>query len=503
MSLRSFTIYDMLKRNATLYGGAPALVCNGQTVTFAQYLRQSEILAGGLAGKNIGKGDRIAILGMNSPRFFQLFGAAAALGAIVVPVNWRLSADEKAHILRDAAPKALAVDANFAEEAGTLLSGDAAVDHLIRFEADPSAGVCLDDLMTGAPAAPADLDDDDPFCLIYTAAVEGKPSGAVLTHGNFTYGDMQTVAVMELTRRDAYINMLPLFHITGLNLSFAVMQAGGKNVIIEKFDEKAVLALTASERITLWGSFPPMLSRLTAEYAAGDYDISCLRQAFGIDQPDNIIPFEEKTGAKFWMLYGQTETTGQVTFSPAMEKPGSAGAIGILSKVRIADDQDRDVPEGEAGEILAQGPLVFKGFWNQEERNARMFRNGWHHTGDLGRLDADGYLWFMGRKPEKELIKPGGENVYPIEVEGVILQHPDVAEVSVIGVPDARFGEGIKAVCALKAGKSLDAKTLSEFVAARIARYKKPRYVEFVAELPKTPDGKIDRAKVKALYGAA
>jgi len=221
----------------------------------------------------------------------------------------------------------------------------------------------------------------------------------------------------------------------------------------------------------------------------------------GLDGPDAVRTFEEKTGAAFWMLYGQTETSGMVTFSPASEKPGSAGRQGLLAKVRVVDESEDEVPIGEPGEIVVQGPLVFQGFWNRDEENRRIFRGGWHHTGDLGALDEDGYLWFKGRKPEKELIKPGGENVYPAEVEAVILEHPDVTAVSVIGVPDPEFGEGIKAVCVLKEGAVLPAEDLKEFVASRIARYKKPGYVAFVESLPRKPDGGIDREQVKQTYG--
>jgi len=279
------------------------------------------------------------------------------------------------------------------------------------------------------------------------------------------------------------------------------MHVGGKNVVIEKFDEKQCLELTQSEKVSVMGSFPPILSRLTAEANTKSYDLSSLRIILGIDGPDNIIPFEEKTKAEFWILYGQSETSGLVTFSPASEKPGSAGKIGLLSKVKIVNDKDIEMPIGESGEIVVQGPLVFQGYLNQDEANAYTFRNGWHHTGDWGVLDKDGYLWFKGRKPEKELIKPGGENVYPAEVEEVILQHSDIADVSVIGVPDVQFGEGIKAVCVLKPGRTLSEKALIEFVADRIARYKKPRYVAFADSLPKTSGGSTDREKVKQLYG--
>jgi acyl-CoA synthetase (AMP-forming)/AMP-acid ligase II len=295
--------------------------------------------------------------------------------------------------------------------------------------------------------------------------------------------------------------MLPLFHITGLNLALATLHAGGKNVVTEKFNARQALELTESEKITLFGSFAPILSRLLSELDKGSVDVSSWRNVTGLEPIDIAKHLEEKSPATFWPLYGQSETSGTVTLCPSSDRPGSAGRPGLLSAVGIADENDQLVPKGDTGEIIVRGPLVFQGYWKQDELNQYTFRNDWHHTGDLGKFDDDGYLWFAGRKPEKELIKPGGENVYPAEVEDVILQHDDVSEVSVIGVPDPEFGEGIKAVCVLKQGSSLTSKELIEFVAGKIARYKKPKYVEFVSDLPKTGAGDIDRVGVKSLYG--
>jgi len=210
--------------------------------------------------------------------------------------------------------------------------------------------------------------------------------------------------------------------------------------------------------------------------------------------------FEEATGATFWTGYGQSETTGFVSFSPYFEKEGSAGVANLESEIRIVDENGTPRRPGETGEIAVRGPLVFSGYWNRDGDNRHTFRGGWHHTGDMGRIDADGYLWYVGRSPEKELIKPGGENVYPAEVEKAILEHPGIAQAAVIGVPDPEWGEAIKAVCVLSAG-SMEAAELIEFVAGRIARYKKPKHVAFVADLPKKGDGSVDREKVKALYG--
>ena len=188
---------------------------------------------------------------------------------------------------------------------------------------------------------------------------------------------------------------------------------------------------------------------------------------------------------------------------PYRERPGSAGKMLLFTEVRLVDDYDRPVTAGQLGEIAVRGPMVFKGYWNLPEDTAHTFREGWHHTGDQGRFDEEGFLWYAGRKAEKELIKPGGENVYPAEVEKVILQHPAVEKTVVIGVPDPRWKEAIKAVCQLRKGQTLEARALIDFVGERIARYKKPQVVQFVDELPVLQDGSVDRAEVKKLYGDA
>ena len=498
--MRDITLYDLFQRNALLYGNRPALRQDDLQTTYGELAVHTAGLARTLAGHGVQKGDRLAILANNSEAYFLVMGAAACLGSILVPLNWRLSVEELHHIITDAAPTWI-----FYDEAHA-----AAIDELSSFSGFPENKTALEDLPAFAgPAAAKDAGDwsagavagDDPYCLIYTAAVEGRSRGAVLSHHNFIFSNIQTMATLGLTDSDTYLNLLPLFHITGLNLALSVLHAGGLNVIMDRFDPMRAVALTEMARVTLLGSFPPILNKLMEALDEQPGDMRSLKHVLGLDNPETITTFEQRTGCRFWTLYGQTETSGFVTLAPVSENPGSAGRQGLLTRYRIVDEQDREVPIGDTGEIVVQGPLVFHGFWRQDVYNDNIFRNGWHHTGDLGRVDATGSLWFKGRKPEKELIKPGGENVYPAEVEAVILAHEAVADVAVIGVPDPQFGEGVKAVCVLEPGRTLTPEALAEFVAARIARYKKPRSVEFVDRLPKLADGATDRSKVKALYG--
>lgn len=496
--MRTYSLYDVFVRNDNVSSDSIALVEGENTFTFHALHLHVLHAASVLKDKGVGAGDRVAMLSLNHSGFFILLGALARLGAIMVPLNWRLSAAELSYILRDSSPTFLFIDQEHAQNANELIK-------------NTSISVLnVEDLSAGDKNQPSthkisayddnSIDSDMPLCIIYTAAVEGYPRGAILSHGNLIAANMQVITSMGLSKKDVNLNMLPLFHITGLNLALAVMQVGGRNVIIEKFNEKQVLEVTTSEKITIWGSFPPILNRTMSLLEQDTYDIASLKYVVGLDGPDNIASFEQKAAAKFWILYGQSETTGFVTFSEASEKLGSAGQQGCLTTFCLLGDDDNQVAPGEIGEIAVRGPLVFQGYWKQKEVTEKTFRNGWHHTGDLGQLDSDGYLFFKGRKPEKELIKPGGENVYPAEVEAAILEHSSVKEVCVIGVPDTKFGEGIKAVCVLHDNEVLHKKELIEFVAGRIARYKKPQYVEFVDELPRI-DEKIDRARVKELWG--
>ncbi len=231
---------------------------------------------------------------------------------------------------------------------------------------------------------------------------------------------------MLLDESDAHLNVLPLFHIAGLVIATTMVHCGGVNVIMPKFDADQALELIEKEKVSVFFSFPPIIARLLEELNKKSYDVSSLRHVGGLESPENIEAFQKQFQARFWVGYGQTETMGFTTFSPYSERPGSAGKAGPTTAVRLVDDYDNETPAGEPGEICIRGHMVFNGYWNLEEDTQHAFRGGWHHTGDVGRLDKDGYLFYVKRKAEKELIKPGGENVYPAEVEKAIIDHPDV-----------------------------------------------------------------------------
>jgi len=305
----------------------------------------------------------------------------------------------------------------------------------------------------------------------------------------------------HLTEKDVHLNFLPLFHVGGLFMAISSFLSGALNVNMSKFDAEKAVELIETKKVTLFFDFSPILASILEQQEKTGQNIKSLRAVMGLDTPETIEKYQHVTGGTFYSIYGQTETSGLTTMGRYNDRPGSAGKVVPLGDVRLVDDYDRPVPAGHVGEITMKGPLVFKGYWNLPEDTAYTFREGWHHTGDLGRFDQDGFLWYAGRKAEKELIKPGGENVYPAEVEKVILQHPDVEKVAVFGVPDPKWKEGIKAVCLLKSGESLEPRELIQFVGKRIASYKKPQYVEFITDFPSLEDGSPDRVKIKDLYG--
>ena len=506
MGLYDFTFYDLIRRNDQVFGDRVAWyeVDDDTDVSFRQYRQMVDRLAQGLKRSGIQKGHRLGVLGKNSLEYFTLYGAAAAVGAILLPVNWRLSPDEITFNLNDGEPTALFVDNEFQEVVEAHRSQMPSVRNTYNLKADQGQFLKLSSLYADdEPPFPEAIavSADDGFVIIHTAAVGGRPRGALLSHANVLHASMHLMLLFELCERDVHLNILPLFHIAAIVMVASTFHAGGLNVNMSKFDAPRAVELIARRNASLMFDFSPILAAIIEEAGKSRTDIRSLRAVLGLDTPETIEKYQKATGGSFFCMYGQTETSCLATLGRYSDRPGSAGKTIELADVRLVDDQDRPVATGEIGEIVMKGPMVFKGYWNLPEDNARTFRSGWHHTGDLGRFDEDGFLWYEGRKADKELIKPGGENVYPAEVEKVIRQHPAVTETVVIGVPDPKWKEGIKAVCELEAGNKLTAEELIRFVGERIASYKKPRYVEFVDALPRLEDGSPDRPAVKERFG--
>jgi acyl-CoA synthetase (AMP-forming)/AMP-acid ligase II len=514
MGLRDIGIADIIQRNAQQFGERPAFtyvhwpVIDGakeQEVSHRDYFQRVGRLAAGLAAAGIGVGDRVAIISRNNGEFADLYGAAAWLGAILLPVNWRLNAEEVAYILGDGAPKLLIADAQEQPRIAAMSGSLPFVAGYYGIGGQVAPFKPFTDLT--APDRPSpDIagNADDGYLIIHTAAVDGKPRGALLSQANLIAASTQMLRYWQLDERDVGLVALPLFHVAGAGLLLGMQLAGGASLMPAKFEPDAAAWMIMGYKVTVFSEFAPMLGNLLDAAVKGGRDLGSLRVVTGLDSPQTIARFEAACPkARFWAGYGQSEVSGFTTLSPFRERPGAAGRATFLSTVAVVDELDQVLPENQVGEIVVRGPLVFKGYWRRDADNTATLRNGWHHTGDMGRFDEAGYLWYAGRSPAKELIKPGGENVYPAEVEKAVREHEAIAEVAVIGVPDAQWGEAIKAVCVCRPGRAVSPAELIDFVAGRVARYKKPKHVVFVAALPKTAQGATDRAKVKQEHGGS
>ena len=506
MGLHDYTFYDLICRNAVSFSKLSAWceVDDQRILTFAEYKQKVDQLACGLQAAGLKKGDRIGVYGKNSLEYFLLYGAAAALGGIVLPINWRLSAEEAVFNLNDGTPGYLFVDPEYQEMIDANRARLSSVKAFYNLK--PPGGQFQDFetlLDNNGQFEAVDVADGDGAVIIHTAAVAGRPRGALLRQGNIISANTHISLLMNLSPADVHLNILPLFHVGGLFMATGAFHAGVLNVNMSKFDAAQAVQLIEEKKVSLMFDFSPILGSVLEAAEKTGADITTLQHVLGLESPDIIEKYQDTIGGTFYCMYGQTETSAIATMGRYSDRPGSAGRTIPLGDVRLVDDSDRPVPVGEIGEIAVKGPMVFNEYINLPEDSTHALRGGWQHTGDLGRFDEDGYLFYEGRKAEKELIKPGGENVYPAEVEKVILEHPAVEHTVVFGVPDPKWKEGIKAVCQLKAGQTLEARELIKFVGARIASFKKPQYVEFVPEIPRLEDDSPDRNKVKELYGGS
>lgn len=501
-----FSLYDVLANNADRTPRATALHHDGEAVDFATLLDHVDQLGSGLAREGLRRGDRVAIVANNSVRFVEILFAAARQGLVAVPLNWRWQAEEMEQFLNRAGCRAAFYDS--ANETNALAALGDDVELLIEIDSELKAvGAARDKGARGfaemrhrrlRPAPRFAV--QEPFCIIATAAVDVIPRGAVLSHDNLIVSATQEIASLGLGSEDGNLANLPLFHIAGLGHLVSFLQAGARNVLQAKFDATEAVHLIDEHELTYFATFPPMLGAILDAAEATGSSLPSLRWVSGLDAPDTVARLHETTDASFLSGFGQSETSGFVTLQNTRTGPFCAGRPVDACRLQLVDDLGKAVPAGEVGEIAVRGPLVFLGYDGQDEVNEYTFRRGWHHTGDLGRFDDEGRLHYVARKPEKELIKPGGENVYPAEVEAVLVQLDGVRRACVFGIPHERWGEGIQAVLEVDDGVEWTLDQVRAFVGEHIAGFKRPHVVETTSALPETEDGAIDRAAVKAKY---
>ena len=485
-----------------------ALRFDDDAVTYRELAARVARAAGALAALGIGAGDRVAWLGQNHPATLVLLFACARLRAMLVPLSWRLAAPELRRMLDDCEPAALFAEPSFAE---TVERIGLAVPVPFAIGAIPSGwrdGNAL--LVDAAPLVESvtSSDDDASVVICYTSGSTGMPKGAVLTQQALLFNAINSTHLHDLTRHDRVLTTLPLFHVGGLCIqTLPALHAGATVVLHPKFDAAATLDAIVRHAITLTVLVPAQLDMLVAHPAWAKADLRSLRC---VTTGSMIVParnFEalHARGIPLVQVYGATETAPIATYTlpaAATRKPGSAGKAAVHCAVRLAGAGDRDVPAGESGEVLVRGPNVMAGYWHAPGETAAALSGGWFHTGDIGHFDADGDLWIDGRS--KDLIISGGENIHPAEIENVLAEAPEIAEVAVVGRPDATWGEVVVAAIVTRSGDPLTEADVRARLQGRVARYKHPREIVFMRELPRSALGKLRRDELRRmLCGAA
>ncbi|MGI8336544.1 AMP-binding protein [Actinomadura scrupuli] len=488
-SVHTLTLGDVLSEHRRGRPLDTAAVDGDVRLTYPELDERVNRLAAALAADGVGRGERVLWLGQNSFRVLELLLASARLGAIFCPANWRQSADELAYILTDLTPKVVVWEES---EATEKARGQVTLD--ARWVRSPEEYETY--LADGSPDGPTggtggEVTGDAPVLAMYTAAFDGRPNAALLSHDALIAHSVSLLHMRQMENGFTFLDCGPLFHVGTMMFCLATFQIGGTNVFTPAYEPKEVCRLIEAEKCTQAFLFGPMIDGLVAANSEGAYDLSSLHFVSHSPEWDAMITVDDSPWCVSKMGgYGQTEVGGMLTFlGLGIGGAGYAGRPSPLVHVRILDPSGDEVAPGEVGEICARGHSIFSGYFNRPELNAAKTAGGWHHTGDLGRREADGTITFIG--PRLRMIKSANENIYPAEVERALKAHPSVADAAVIGVPDEQFGQAVKAVVVLKEGTEASEAGIIEHVRGEIASYKKPKHVEFAEAIPKkgyTPD---------------
>jgi len=469
--------------------GRTAIHYQGADISYAALWRRIERATGALVVLGVAPGDRVAILAYNCPEILVLLLAAARLGALVVPLNWRLPVAEHRLILADCTPKLLFAEDEWRPHAEHL---DVPVHPLSTLETAAES----------ASETPARGNDADDALIVYTSGTTGKPKGAVLTQSGLLWNAYNAIAAHDMGQQDHALNALPMFHVGGLNIQgLPVLVAGAQVTLHRRFDPGQWLADVAARRPTLSVLVPAMMAAIITHPAWPRSDLSSLRMihAGSMIVPDSLIQAFHGRGIPVGQIYGSTETAPFATVllrDDAQRKLGSAGKPALHCEIRLVAEPQRAKDAAEdVGEVWVRGPNVMRGYWNAPEATQAALVDGWYRTGDLARRDADGFYWIVGRS--KDVIISGGENIYPAELENVLADCPAIAEAAVVGVADAKWGETVCACIVRAPGATLDEAGVLALFKDRLARYKHPRRVLFMDTLPKTAMGKVQKFELR------
>jgi long-chain acyl-CoA synthetase len=506
-----------LRRARQLHPDAIAAYDGERAITFAQFADRVTRIANALRDLGVQPGDRVAVLMLNSLRYFELYHAVPLAGAVIVPINIRWNPAEISFGLSDSGTRLLVVDDYFARVAPALSASLPELQYLFAGNGACPAGMADYEARLAAASATVQdgplPDENDVVALFYTSGSTGGPKGVMLTHKNLYANALHGTVALAVTKDWVWLHAAPMFHVADATVVYSLVMQGGRSCFIPAFDPEACLKAIEHYRVTHMFVVPTMLNAMVNHPAFDRYDTSSLRMMVYGASPmplDLLRRAQEKLRCPFAQGYGLTEASPTLTYlgpeDHKLENAGeqfapvkSAGRPMMGVEVRVVDLMDRDLPPGEVGEVLARGDNIMKGYWNQPAITADTLRGGWLHTGDMGTFDARGYLHILDRK--KDMIKPGGENVYSPEVESMIASHPEVLEVAVIGLADEKWGEAIKAVVVRRPGSTLTEAVLIDYCRERMAHFKCPASVDFMATLPKGGTGKVQKTVLRARYG--
>jgi long-chain acyl-CoA synthetase len=511
------TFADIIYRNALLHPDSEAFICGSQRITFARYNDRVNSLVHALRSSGVEKGDVIGILSWNCLEFADVYGAAMKGGFIASPFNPRLHGDELEYLINYSGANTLFVGPDLVANADSLRARLPGIKNYICFGDSMPDMLSYPEMLAAHPSHEPDssVNRDDPYLIFYTSGTTGVPRGALYTH--FRKLDNTRIKALEMgvKHEDKHVLVLPFFHIGGDCHVWPFFLVGGCNVIMpqKSFDPQAVLQVIQREQATDMQIVPTQLNAILSRQDLNDYDLSSLNRIYYAASP---MPLEmlrkglEVFGPIFSQGYGQTESGPQICALPrkyhqVLDRPPeeqkvltSCGQPSLGVHVRVVDEAGHDVASGTVGEIIAQSDSLMVEYWNRPDETRKVLIDGWLHTGDLGYYDENGFIYIVDRK--KDMIVTGGENVYSREVEDVLYRHPAINEVAVVGIPDPVWVERVHAVVALKADAVASEKDVIAFCKAHLASYKAPKSVEFVASLPKSPQGKILKKDIRKLY---
>jgi long-chain acyl-CoA synthetase len=503
---------DLIERNAQTNGRGLATSFRGRSRTWAQLAERCAKLAQGLQALGVQAGTRVAILAHNSDRYTEYFFTVARAGAVFVPINTRLAIPEMAYWIEDSASQLLFIDDDFLPLLAELKSHVHCVRHVVYIgeaSTPPGGLISYEGLIAeSVRGAAAEGPPGEMVGIFYTGGTTGKSKGVMLSHRNLITS-AYSVVPSRYDDSSRYLHAAPMFHLADGCGTFAVALVGGANLYLPKFEPLAVLKIVAESRITIALLVPSMINMLLNHPQVADFDLSSLRDVGygGAPMPDVLVrkALALLPNTRLTQVYGQTEAAPCLTLNtheyhalsgPRAGKLGSAGRAVYGVQLRILDPDGEEVERGTVGEICARGDVVMLGYWNNPEQTAHTLRGGWLHTGDLGTMDEDGFVFVVDRL--KDMIITGGENVYSAEVERALYRHPAVADCAVIGIPDDKWGEAVHAVVRLKEQQRIAAQELIEHCHGIIAGYKCPRSVEIRAELlPMSGAGKILKSELR------